>query len=364
MIRVLIYLDENSGKGSLELIEVVRRMYPLDEIELCAAAFAKPEESLLGYFDEIHYFQASESQKYQARFMASCIEKLERQKHFSCIIMAAVFMGRMTAAALAAKLGTGLVADVVDVCIEGGEIQMIRPAFEGKLMACITNQGLGPIMMTVRPGVFRYEGTSDRSTCIITYELADEEAHGIREKRLTENVRNDEYDAPADSVCTCRKEPYSRELCIMEQGAKMRDTRGGGVQLIACTRKDENRDICNAEILVSGGGGVRNHFEELARLAKPLGAMVSSSRKLVDEGIAPRSIQVGQSGRTVSPKLYLALGIYGSMQHIEGLKNVEHIISVNTNRNAPICSLSEIVVEGDAVEFIEKLTKRINQNKN
>lgn len=321
MIRVLIYLDENRGKESLELIEVVRRMYPHDVLELCAVTFVKPEESVLGYFDEIHYFHASESQKYQARFMASCIEELERQNHFSCIIMAAAFMGRMTAAALAAKLGTGLVADVVDVCSEDGEIQMVRPAFDGKLMACITNHGSGPVMMTVRQGVFRYDGTSDRSTHVITYKLTGEEAHGIRQKRLTENL-----------------------------------------QLIACTQKEENRDIYNAEVLVSGGGGMRNHFEELARLAKPLGAMVSSSRKLVDEGIAPRSIQVGQSGRTVSPKLYLALGIYGSMQHIEGLKNVEYIISVNTNRNAPICSLSEIVVEGDAVEFTQKLTKRIEQN--
>jgi hypothetical protein len=84
------------------------------------------------------------------------------------------------------------------------------------------------------------------------------------------------------------------------------------------------------DVLVSGGGGVVGHFHELERLAQTLGGQVSASRKkIVDHGLAPRSIQVGQSGKTVSPKLYLALGINGAVQHVEGLRQVENIISVN-----------------------------------
>jgi electron transfer flavoprotein alpha subunit len=97
-------------------------------------------------------------------------------------------------------------------------------------------------------------------------------------------------------------------------------------------------------------------------LAETLGGTVSASRKLVDQGIAPRNIQVGQSGKIVSPKLYIALGINGAIQHVEGLRDIETIISVNTSAKAPICSLSDIVVEGDAKDFIEKLLLKIHNN--
>jgi electron transfer flavoprotein alpha subunit len=93
-----------------------------------------------------------------------------------------------------------------------------------------------------------------------------------------------------------------------------------------------------------------------------LNGAVVASRKLVDQGIAPRNIQVGQSGKTVSPKLYLALGIHGSMQHLAGLRGAASIIAVNTSPRAPICRISDLVVQGDACEFIEKLMDRIMRN--
>ena len=84
-------------------------------------------------------------------------------------------------------------------------------------------------------------------------------------------------------------------------------------------------------------------------------------RRAVDSGYATRSIQVGQSGKIVTPKVYIALGIYGSIQHIEGLKNVDTIISVNTDSKSAICSLSDITIEGDAVEFVNTLIDRLEQ---
>ena len=100
---------------------------------------------------------------------------------------------------------------------------------------------------------------------------------------------------------------------------------------------------------------------KIERLAELLGGKASASRKLVDAGIAPRSIQVGQSGKTVSPELYIALGINGAIQHIEGIKQAKHIISVNINKDAPLSSLSDIVVEGDADRFLDQLIRRIQQ---
>lgn len=111
------------------------------------------------------------------------------------------------------------------------------------------------------------------------------------------------------------------------------------------------------------GGGTARSFHKLESLADVLDGQVSASRKIIDKGIVSRSVQVGQSGKTVRPKLYMALGISGAIQHVEGLKNVENIIAVNTNRSAPICSLSDIVVEGDASEFIDKMVQRIRDGK-
>ena len=119
-------------------------------------------------------------------------------------------------------------------------------------------------------------------------------------------------------------------------------------------------DIRCSRILVSGGGGLAGSFDKLEPLAQALGAGVSASRKLVSLGIAPRRIQVGQSGKRVKCELYIAVGIYGAFQHIVGINDVKHIIVVNKNRLAPICSLADIVVVGDAVEFIEKLIYRLS----
>ena len=140
-------------------------------------------------------------------------------------------------------------------------------------------------------------------------------------------------------------------------------SRRTGIKRLEVKPRPRTYDIRECEVLVSGGGGVKKYFNELRRLADELGGQVSASRKIVDQGIAPRSIQVGQSGKTVNPRLYIALGIDGAIQHVEGLRNIETIISVNTSRMAPICSLSDIVVEGDAKEFIDRLTQRIQRDR-
>jgi len=217
----------------------------------------------------------------------------------------------MLAPRLAMRLNTGLVADVTAIRHEGDQLLAIRPAYSGRIMAAIEFVGDGPVMMSIRPGVFHWDRPTDKNT-------------------------QTEIMTPAN-VCA------------------------GTMRRLAVKTKEQTYDIRESDVLVSGGGGMIGHFHELQRLAQTLGGQVSASRKIVDQGIAPRSIQVGQSGKTVSPKLYLALGINGAVQHVEGLRQVKNIISVNLNKNAPICSLSDIVVEGDAVTFIHKLVEKIEQ---
>ncbi|MDA3846272.1 MAG: FAD-binding protein [Vallitaleaceae bacterium] len=160
---------------------------------------------------------------------------------------------------------------------------------------------------------------------------------------------------------------FSYEVVMLKETEKIdyhpEKIRKSSLKLLDTCKKVERYDITDSEVLISGGGGTIKDFGKLELLADALHGQVSASRKIIDQGIATRGIQVGQSGKTVNPKLYIALGINGAIQHIEGLKNVEHIISVNTNRDAPICSLSDLVVEGDAFEFIDKIVLKIKQNK-
>jgi electron transfer flavoprotein alpha subunit len=246
--------------------------------------------------------------------ICAVLTQLQKEYQFDSILVPATPFGRMIAPRLAKRLRTGIVADITDIRRQEGRVEIIRPAYSGRLMAAILTRGNGPVMMSVRPGVFNYSGAGGVDT-----ELS-------------------EYTMPV--------EDHSR------------------VKPLEVKEKQISYDIRESDILISGGGGVLRNFDGLQRLAGALQGRVSASRKIVDRGIAPRSIQVGQSGRTVSPRLYIALGINGAIQHVEGMKNIESIIAVNTNRNAPICSLSDIVVEGDAMEFIDKLTDRIEAFRN
>lgn len=310
MTRALVYLDREDIERSADLAEAARRLYPDAWTE--AAVFAGDAGEVGGRFDVLHCFEVREEWLYDAGWVAECLRKLQEDRGYDCIVIPATAAGRRMAPALAAKLKTGIVADVVDVSSEDGNICMIRPAFEGKLMACIVSQGPGPVVMTVRPGVFRYQGDADKAGRVMVHE---------------------------------------------ENGSGT-----GRIRLIG-RNKQEKEDIRDARVLISGGAGVGERFQELQKLAEPLHGMLSSSRSLVDAGITPRSIQVGQSGKIVSPRLYMALGIYGSLQHIEGLNKVGDIIAVNTNKNAPICSLASVVVEGDALEFVDRLSEKIKKEK-
>ncbi|MFL0267400.1 electron transfer flavoprotein subunit alpha/FixB family protein [Candidatus Clostridium radicumherbarum] len=313
MNRSLIYFDEEDFQNSIDLLEVVNQIYKGSEYETYAVCFNCKPEAIYGQFD---YFIAAQDERlknYDIINITNCIEELQQKYDFDSILIPATYLGRMLAPRLAMRLRTGLVADVTGIEHNNGLVEMVRPAFSGKLLAAIINRNCKPIMMSVRPNVFVNSLVALKKTQTIYFQPANVKPSKIR--------------------------------------------------LLEAIEKEKPKDIRESEVLISGGGGVIENFKHLYLLADELNVMVSASRRVVDSGIAPRSIQVGQSGKTVSPKLYIALGIYGSLQHIEGLKNVENIISVNINKDAPICSLSDIVVEGDAFEFIDKLVEKIRQNK-
>lgn len=314
MKRSLIYFDEEDFQNSIDFLEVVSQMYKDIEYETYAVCFNNKGDAAVSKFDYLISVKDERIKNYDIPNITNCIEELQNSYAFDSILIPATYFGRMLAPRLAMRLKVGLVADVTDIKNCNGLVEMVRPAFSGKIMAGITSKNCSPIMMSIRPNVFHITSALSKNTQTIKFHPSTVEASKIRQLEVKQ--------------------------------------------------KEKAKDIRESKVLVSGGGGVIDNFEHLSLLADKLNAMVAASRRIVDSGIATRSIQVGQSGKTVSPKLYIALGIYGSLQHIEGLKNVENIISVNINKDAPICSLSDIVVEGDAIEFIDKLVKKINENGN
>lgn len=313
MNRSLIYFDEEDFQNSIDLLEVVDQIYKDSEYETYAICFNHDDGVIDGKFDYLISIQNEDIKNYDIQNITNCIEELHHIYEFDIILIPATYLGRMLAPRLSMRLKVGLVADVTAIEHNNGQVEMVRPAFSGKIFAGIVNRNCKTIMMSIRPNVFVYT-----------------------------------------------TEFYKKTEKIQFKPTTVKPTK---IKLLETKEKEKIKDIRESEVLVSGGGGVIGDFKHLYLLADELNGMVSASRSIVDSGIAPRSIQVGQSGKTVSPKLYIALGIYGSLQHIEGLKNVKNIISVNINKDAPICSLADIVVQGDAIEFIDKMVEKINENR-
>ncbi len=311
MKKVLLYIEDEFCDESLGLLEVSRKLYPSDEIKTYAIAINQKKHSCInGLCDVIFSLNDEDIKTYDQKAISDILSNLQSQFSFDAILFLATHMGRCIAPSLAMKLNTGIVADVTAISNENGEISLIRPAYSGKIMAGINIVGQGPIMMSVRSGIFSFEDYKKVDTKLIELKNIAHRLGNIKIK----NIEN-------------KKIPY---------------------------------DIRKSDVLVSGGAGCTD-LENLNGLAKLLNAHVSASRAVVDKGLVSRAIQVGQSGKTVSPSLYMAFGIHGALQHVEGLKDILNIISINTNKNAPICSISDIVVEGDAVLFLKKLIKRIEK---
>jgi electron transfer flavoprotein alpha subunit len=309
MKRTLIYIEPESVQNAVDLLGTVRQIYRDEPYETFALVINGDSSSLSGKFNVILEVTDENISDFDQIAVADMLVHMHQKYGFSSILIQATQWGRMLAPRVAMMLDTGIVADVTEISHSDEGLELVRPAYSGRIMAGIKIKGDGPVMMTVRPGIFSYAATNSVMT------------RDIEAEKLT--------------------------------------YRNGGIRQLQKKKKTIEYDISDSNILISGGGGISNDFEALEPLAQALGGQVSASRAIVDKGIVSRNFQVGQSGKTVSPGLYIALGINGAIQHVEGLKNVNYIISVNTNKDAPICSLSDIVVEGDAVTFIKELIKKI-----
>lgn len=250
---------------------------------------------------------------------AQAIDQIIKERKPSIILFGATTIGRDLGPRLSARVGTGLTADCTGLDISPErDLLMTRPAFGGNLMATIICKDHRPQMSTVRPGVMR---------------------------RCTPNPE---------------RKGNVEKVAISFDTAKFR------VKVLETVKESKDKiDITEANVLVSGGRGVGtgDGFDKLRALADVLNAQVSASRAVVDAGLMDHDRQVGQTGKTVRPDLYFALGISGAIQHLAGMEESDFIVAVNKDKFAPIFSVADLGIVGDVHKIVPMLTQRLSEHK-
>ena len=248
------------------------------------------------------------------------LDSLIKERKPEIILIGATTIGRDLAPRLAARVGTGLTADCTGLEIdpETGNLLQTRPAFGGNLMATIVTPNHRPQMSTVRPGVM---------------------------KKLA-----------ADT---------SRKVTVEKVKAALTDAEIRTKVIKIIKSAHETADLCSADIIVAGGRGLgsADGFKMVKELADVLGGVVGASRATVDAGWIDASHQVGQTGKTVRPALYIACGISGAIQHLAGMQNSGCIVAINKNPEAPIFKVADYGIVGDVNKVIPILIEEIKKYK-
>ena len=251
---------------------------------------------------------------------AKAVASVIRAKDPEIVLFGATSIGRDLAPRVSARIHTGLTADCtgLDIAEDTKLLMMTRPAFGGNIMATIACPDHRPQMATVRPGVMKA--------------------------------------IDADAARKGTVENFKVEFTPADMNVKV---------LEVIKSQKESVDITEAKILVSGGRGIGSPeaFGKLESLAKVLGGEVSSSRANVDAGWISHDKQVGQTGKTVRPDLYLACGISGAIQHLAGMESSEYIVAINKDDAAPIFDVADLGIVGDLHVIVPKLEEAIRKYK-
>jgi electron transfer flavoprotein alpha subunit len=337
MNNIFVYLEIEEGRVaevSQELLTKGRSLATQLNCRLEAIAAAAQTEGVAEQVfpygvDRLHIFRDDRLSPYTTLPHTSILVELFKQEQPQICLMGATIIGRDLGPRVSSALGSGLTADCTSLEIGDHEekkagkvyenlLYQIRPAFGGNIVAWIINPDHRPQMATVREGVMKKE-------------ILD---------------------------------PYYKGEVVEHQVADFVSEEDYVVAIIDRHIEKSKVNIKNAPIIVSGGYGVgsKENFELLYQLADVLGAEVGASRAAVDAGYAGHERQIGQTGVTVRPKLYIACGISGQIQHIAGMQESSLIISINNDPGAPINSIADYVITGDIEKVIPKLIKYYKKN--
>ena len=315
MPTIVTFAEVREGKvrrASLEAVSEARRLAgPLGatvQAVLIGQGVASLATEVAPYgADRVHVFDEAALASYATEVWARALGQVITQEKPAAVLIPFTAMGRDFAPRVAARASAGLVSDVVKLEVKDGRLEARRPVYAGKAFATVRWEG-EPQMATLRPNVFAL-GAPDAA-------------------RKFETVT-----ATVDTTARARV-------------VSLQASAGGKVELT------------EAQIIVSGGRGLKGpeNFHLVEELAASLGAAVGASRAVVDAGWVDHQYQVGQTGKTVSPTLYVAAGISGAIQHLAGMSSSKVIVAINKDADAPIFKVADYGIVGDVFEVLPKLT--------
>jgi electron transfer flavoprotein alpha subunit len=336
--NIFVYCEVTEERSiadvSLELLSKGRKLADDLKVKLEAVVLGhkvtKPEALLYPFgVDVIHYADDEKLFPYTTLPHTSVIMDLFKKEHPEIVLFGATSIGRDLAPRVASALRCGLTADCTS--LEIGDhfenktqteyknlLYQIRPAFGGNIIATIINPDTRPQMATVREGVMK------------------KELYSVKYKGKLNKI---------DAKSILKDDDFA--VTIIEQ------------------HLEKSRiDIKNAQVIIAGGYGVgsKENFQLLFNLAEILGAQVGASRAAVDAGFVEHERQVGQTGVTVRPKLYIACGISGAVQHRAGMDQSAQIISINTDLDAPINKIADYTIVGNVADVIPRMIKYYKKN--
>jgi electron transfer flavoprotein alpha subunit len=317
--RILAVLEQREGKLKKTASEVITAAKKLSgelnydfEVVVVGNEISNIQDAARYGAGKVIHFKSGDLENYSASAYSDIIAEYAEQSGADIIIIAHSSLGVDLAPGIAVKINAGILTDCTDLKAENNDIIAMRPVYAGKalLQARLTSSKK---VFTIRPNVFK--------------------------------------PAAADG---------NFEVEVKEVSAPDLSTR------VTSFKKSEGKlDVAEADIIVSGGRGLKGpeNFHLVEELASELGAAVGASRAVVDAGWRPHREQVGQTGKTVSPSLYIACGISGAVQHLAGMSSSKYIVAINKDKDAPIFSIADYGIAGDIFEILPALTEEIRKIK-
>jgi electron transfer flavoprotein alpha subunit len=319
-MHVLAFAEQREGfikKSSFETVQAARGIADTLGARFSALVVGndiRREAATLGAYgaERVLAVENERLAAHSSTAVAHIIAEVARREQTTHVFLPASQMGKDLAPRVAVKLEAGLAGDCTELQVEEGEIVAGRPIYAGK--ALLTVRVTTPVKLyTLRPNVFTARAGEGTAT-VEPLEIPLEEAA---------------FSAVVRELKVARGRP----------------------------------DVTEADIIVSGGRGLKGpeHFHLIEELADVLGGAVGASRAVVDAGWRPHDEQVGQTGKTVAPTLYIACGISGAVQHLAGMSSSKYIVAVNKDKDAPIFSVADYGIVGDVFEVLPALTGELRK---
>ena len=312
--------DGRLNRASFEAIAAAQQSGMSEPLKIAiVGAGVDPIAAELAAFEasEVLVVESPALEHYTADGYVLALAALLGQEEATHVFLAHTYQTRDFAPALATRLQRALITDVTAINVSGGSATYSRPVFQGKMTADVTAEGPAPHLITCQIGAFR--------------------ADAARKGASAAPVRK--VDVQVDAAAIRQKpEPPFKEA-------------------------KQAVDLSQAERIVAVGRGIKGqeHLKLVEQLAQAMGAEIAASRPICDAGWLPMDRQIGSSGQTVAPKLYLALGISGAIQHLVGMKGARTIVAINKDAEAPIFEIADYGIEGDLFEVVPALIAELNK---